>query len=132
MKLWKRYLLAFLLCVYFAAVLCLCLFRPENLPEMNQVFLGIPIDKVAHFLMFLPYPVLAYLTFRPEDGRRRIRLIVLLSVFAMGIALAMGTEKLQGLSEYRSFEIEDFYADVLGMECSAFIMALLIIFRKRP
>ena len=56
--------------------------------------------------------------------------MVLFAVFATGIGLAMGTEQLQGLSEYRSYEIEDFYADILGMECSTFLTALCIIFRK--
>lgn len=56
--------------------------------------------------------------------------MVLFAVFAIGIGLAMGTEQLQSLSEYRSYEVEDFYADIFGMECSAFLTALYIIFRK--
>lgn len=130
MKLERRHIWFGILCVYFAAVLLLCLLRPESFPEASIYIWGIPLDKIAHFLMFLPYTVIAYIAFKPESERKWIHLLVLLAVFAAGILLAMGTEKLQGLSEYRSYEITDFYADVFGMECSAFLTFLYIIFKK--
>lgn len=130
MKFKRRYIWIIILCLYFAAVMALCLMRPEAIPEINRDLWGIPMDKVAHFLMFFPYPAIAYITFRPYDTRKWLHLMVLFAVFATGIGLAMGTEQLQGLSEYRSYEIEDFYADILGMECSTFLTALCIILRK--
>ena len=130
MKLKKRYIWAFILCCYFAVVLTLCLVKPQQIPTLDRTILGIPADKVAHFLMFLPYPAIAYIAFRPSEGRKWRHLLVLIAVFATGTALAMGTEQLQGLSQYRSYEITDFYADVLGMECSALLTALYIIFKK--
>ena len=81
--------------------------------------------------MFFPYPIIAYRTFRPAFSSRWAHLLVLAAIFAAGTGIAMGTERLQGMSEYRSFEMEDFYADILGMECSAVITALCIIFRKQ-
>lgn len=130
MKIRKRHIWAFILCCYFAAVLMICLAKPQYIPSMSRSFWGIPADKIAHFLMFLPYPAIAYAVFRPVEGSRWRHIAVLAAIFATGLGLAMGTERLQGLSEYRSFEIEDFYADVLGMELSAFITALHIIFIK--
>ncbi len=130
MKLKKRYIWALILCCYFAVVLILCLARPEQIPVLSKLFWGIPVDKIAHFLMFLPYPVIAYIVFRPAYSGKWRHILVLLAVFAVGIGLAMGTEHLQGLSDYRSYEIEDFYADVFGMECSAIATALYIVFRK--
>ena len=130
MKIRKRYIWAFILCCYFAAVLMICLAKPEDIPTIQISFFGIPTDKIAHFLMFLPYPAIAYAVFRPAEGNRWRHIAVLAAIFAAGLGLAMGTERLQGLSEYRSYEIEDFYADVLGMELSAFITALHIIFLK--
>ena len=131
MKLRNRYAWMGILCVYFAAVMFLCLMRPGTIPEMSSELWGIPMDKIAHFLMFFPYPVIAYITFKPDDRKNWPHLLVLLAVFAIGIGLAMGTEKLQGLSEYRSYEVTDFYADVFGMECSAFLVILYIFFRKK-
>ena len=130
MKLGGRYIWIGILCVYFATVLVLCLIRPEYIPDAEIRIWGIPADKILHFLMFLPYPVIAYTAFRPESGRKWLHLLVLLAVFAVGIGLAMATEKLQGLSEYRAYEVTDFYADVLGMECCSIATALYIIFRK--
>ncbi len=130
MKLKRRHIWAAVLCCYFAAVLTLCLARPEHTAFLNKSLWGIQMDKIGHFLMFLPYPVIAYIAFRPETGKRWRHILVLLAVFGAGVGLAMGTEQLQGLSDYRSYEIEDFYADVLGMECSAFVTALYIIFKK--
>ncbi len=130
MKVKGRYIWLGILCVYFAAVLLLCLMKPDSLPKPSIDLWGIPLDKAAHFLMFFPYPIIAYIAFRPESSRKRHHLLVLVAVFVLGLGLAIGTEKLQGLSEYRSYELTDYYADVFGMECSAFLTFLYIIFRK--
>ena len=130
MKLKKRHIWAVVLCCYFAVILMLCLARPQHMAVLERSLWGIPMDKIAHFLMFLPYSTIAYIAFRPETGKKWRHLLVLLAVLAIGTGLAMGTEQLQGLSEYRSYEIEDFYADVIGMECSALVTALYIIFKK--
>ncbi|MBO5815184.1 MAG: VanZ family protein [Bacteroidales bacterium] len=130
MKHRKRYIWAVILCCYFAAVIFLCLARPQHIPAVQTMIWGIPTDKIAHFLMFLPYPVIAYIAFRPSGERKWAHLLVLTAVFAVGIGMAIGTERLQGLADYRSYEIEDFYADVFGMECSSLITALYIIIKK--
>lgn len=130
MKVKGRYIWLGILCVYFAAVLLLCLMKPDSLPQTSIDLWGIPLDKAAHFLMFFPYPIIAYIAFKPMSNRKWLHLLILAAVFAGGLFLAMGTEKLQGLSEYRSYEITDFYADVFGMECSTFSTFLYIIFRK--
>lgn len=131
MKSGKRYIWLILLCVYYAAVLMLCLMKPESIPDIDKDFFGIPADKIVHFLMFLPYPFIAYIAFRPESEARWTHFTVLAAVFATGTGLAMVTEHLQGLSGYRSFEMSDFWADVIGMVCSVLITASYIIFRKR-
>lgn len=130
MKLEGRYIWIGILCAYFAAVMVLCLIRPEYIPDVEIRIWNIPADKILHFLMFLPYPAIAYIAFRPENRRKWLHLLVLLAVFAAGIGLAMTTEKLQGLSEYRAYEVTDFYADILGMECCTIATALYIIFRR--
>ena len=57
-----------LFCIYLVAVAALCFLRPSSLPEMNiKTFLGLPIDKVLHFLMFLPYPVLSGMSFMDRE-----------------------------------------------------------------
>ena len=126
MKIRKRYIALILFCIYMVAVALVCFMRPESIPEMRPDLFDIPIDKVVHFIMFFPYPILAYKAFRPEGKSKWIHLVILVIIFITGIGLAMGTEKIQGMSEYRSFEMEDFYADVLGMEISALLTAIYI------
>lgn len=130
MKLKNRYIWAVILCCYFAVVLILCLARPQSIPSLERVIFGLPADKIAHFIMFLPYPFIAYTAFKPSEGKKWRHILVLAAVFATGVGIAMGTERLQGLSDYRSYEIEDFYADILGMECSALATFLYIICKK--
>lgn len=127
----KRLIGIFVLCCYFAAVLILCMAKPQQIPLLEEVLWGIKADKIVHFLMFMPYPMIAYNAFRPDGGEKWRDLTVLAAVFAAGIGAAMATELLQGISEYRSYETEDFYADVLGMMSCVFVMTLFIILKKR-
>lgn len=131
MRIRERYIWIGILCLYFILVLALCLLRPETIPQFRPELWGIPTDKIAHFLMFLPYPTIAYMTFRPQGGRKSTHILVLLTVFAAGVMLAFGTEHIQGISAYRSYEIEDFYADVLGMECSVLLTSIYILLKKK-
>ena len=52
------YITAF--CIYIGAILYLCLTKPDNLPQTEFLIFGLPADKVAHFTMFLPFPILMY------------------------------------------------------------------------
>lgn len=131
MKLKKRHISLMLFCGYIAAVAYICFARPESIPEFKPDLFGIPIDKIVHFTMFLPFPPLAYTAFCPARNEKWLHLIILAVIFFIGTGLALGTEKIQGLSEFRSYEIEDFYADVMGMEVSTVITAILIIFKRR-
>ncbi len=121
---------AVLLTVYMAAVAYLCFMKPEDMPEIRPDLWGIPIDKVAHFAMFFPFPALAYATFRPVGHRKLRHFLILAVVTAAGSGLAMGTEHLQGLLEYRSYEVKDFYADALGIGCSAALTTVYILIKK--
>ncbi len=130
MKRHTKIIWAALLIVYMAAVAYLCFMKPDDMPEIRPDLWGIPIDKVVHFAMFFPFPALAYATFMPAGHRKFRHLLVLAVVSFAGVGLAMGTEHLQGLSEYRSYEIKDFYADALGMGCSAILTAVYILTKK--
>ena len=109
-------------CVYLAAVGILCFIRPSDLPEVDtRTILGIPIDKVLHFIMFLPYPVLSGMVFIVRDGRTASGFIVMTILAITGIGIAYGTEVLQAHTGYRQYEIGDFYADMSGIAAGTFI-----------
>lgn len=118
-------------CFYIAAILYLCLAKPDDLPQPEIYFFGLPIDKVVHFCMFLPFPMLMHLVFCDTAKGVMRELLILLASIATGIGLALGTEYLQSLTQYRSADILDFYADMKGMSVGCIAVLLHIIFRKR-
>lgn len=126
----KIYTAAF--CIYLAAVCILCFIRPSSLPEMDvKTFLGIPIDKILHFLMFLPYPILAGMVFINRDCTTACGIAVLAIIAVTGIGISYGTEVIQAHTGYRSYEIADFYADLTGIATGS-IAAFAYLIYSRP
>lgn len=101
--------------IYLAAVIYLCLMKPDNLPQTELYLFGLPLDKVAHFLMFLPFPALAYMMLWEKGRKTWAELLILLSCLAVGVGLAFLTEHLQSMTQYRSSDIKDIYADMTGL-----------------
>ncbi len=130
MEIRRKHIWTVMLCLYIAAVAYLCFARPDELPEIRPDIFGIPIDKLAHFLMFFPFPIVAYGSFKPKAQNKFIHLAVLFILYAAGMGLTIGTEHVQGQLGYRSEDVKDFYADLVGMSCSALLTAVYIIIKK--
>ena len=124
----RYYIMTF--CLYLGTVLALCLIKPEGLPQVSPSFLGIPIDKVAHFLMFLPFVLLAYASLIKHDIQAGRKAAVLAILTLAGICLAIGTEYLQSLTEYRSCDINDLYADIIGIFAGTALTPWLDTYQK--
>jgi len=125
-----RLISAILFCTYIAVVIFVCFSRPETLPTFPELWFGIPVDKAGHFLMFVPYPILAYIVFHTAD-MSKWRLIALFAVIiATGSGLAAGTERLQAHLAYRSAEWQDLHADMAGMLTGALALAAYTIRKK--
>ena len=122
------FITAFLL--YMAAVLYLCLAKPEDLPQTELYLFGIPLDKAAHFLMFLPFPILAYSTLWKRDRKAWTDIAIFIIVLGIGIGLAFLTEHLQALTQYRSSDIKDIYADMAGLAAGSIIVLTNITFKS--
>ena len=120
-----------LFCIYLAAVAALCFLRPSSLPEMNiKTFLGLPIDKVLHFIMFFPYPVLSGLSFMYRRFSLGRNFLILLVLTIAGAGLAYGTEVIQRETGYRSYDMGDYIADMAGMAAGAILTLIFIIIQK--
>lgn len=130
MKMRKRYIWIAVLLVYFISVAYLCFMKTDGLPMMRPYLFGIPTDKLVHFAMFFPYPVFGYAAFQPYGKKRSAHLIVLLAVFAVGAGLAIATEHLQGRLEYRSYDMKDYLADMLGMASATIMIAVYALTRR--
>lgn len=110
---------------YICAVGFLCFGHFEDMPDVATTIFGIPTDKVVHFSMFFPFPLLAYATFGRKTKGRWKSILFILAIFLVGCILGIATELGQGLTDYRSCDINDFRADALGMALSS-VFALII------
>ncbi len=111
--------------VYLLAVLYLCFGKFENTPDIPWSFLGIPSDKLVHFCMFFPYPILAFLAFDRFTDTPKSTFLFSGITWVLGLLLAVATEWGQAhLTDYRSGDPWDLLADVLAITLST----ILVIF----
>lgn len=104
----KGYISILALCIYIATICILCFIRPSELPDTPLELWGIGIDKFVHFFMFAPFPILTYFALSTKAK-------LIIAIFLAGCVFALGTEYIQGLTDYRSFEQADLIADILGL-----------------
>lgn len=130
MALLRRIIYPIVFCIYIAAVGYLCFARTDDLPQWPQLWMGLPVDKVGHFLMFTPFLPLGYLTFWKETHTisRKITLAGILMV--TGLVIAACIELVQSSLEYRSAEIGDLLADGVGLLCGGVLTFTYILTRK--
>ena len=124
---WSRILFA----VYLAAVAFLCFGRFSNSQDVPTDLWGIPTDKVVHFLMFFPFPLLACLAFGGYRGKPGQAVLKTALAFLAGCAFAAGTEWVQTRLPYRSGDPVDFQADALALLLSSVIVLLLVLVKHR-
>lgn len=121
----KTYIALF--CIYLAAVAFACFSKPSNLPDMGAgTFMGIPMDKVLHFIMFLPFPVLASMSLLDLNRGKAANLVTLVVIAITGIGIAYATEAIQSQLGYRSYDMKDLYADSIGICTGALATAIII------
>ena len=70
----------FLVYVALVAWLCFGMFKPSQ--DIPRSLFGIPIDKVVHFLMFLPFPILGTIAFDFRSWWRALALTTLLALLS--------------------------------------------------
>lgn len=124
---WKL-LFRVLLGLYLAALLFLCFGRFSSLPSVPWTIWGIPSDKVMHFLLFIPFPILTFQAFYRGESPW----LLFLGVIVSGCLLATGTELGQRyLTTYRFGDWKDLLADAVGIAAGSLPLILWIIFQKR-
>ena len=120
----RRLIARILFFLYIAAVLVLCFGQFKDAPSVPWTLLGIPSDKLVHFCMFFPFPILAFLAFDKYTETPRSTFLFSGITFLVGVALAFGTEWGQAhLTTYRSGDPLDWVADVSAL----FISTLIVI-----
>lgn len=122
----KKLLLSRLLFfAYLAAVLFLCFGRFENTPDVPRSILGIPADKLVHFCLFFPFPILAFLAFDKYKETPRTTFLFSGITWVLGMLLALGTEWGQAhLTTWRSGDPLDLAADALALTLGTVLVIL--------
>ena len=120
-----------LFAVYLAAVAFLCFGQFSNSQDVPTDLWGIPTDKVVHFLMFFPFPLLTCLAFGGYRGKPGQAVLKTVLAFLAGCAFAAGTEWVQTRLPYRSGDPVDFQADALALLLSSVIVLLLVLAKHR-
>lgn len=120
-----------LLGLYLVVLAYLCFWHFSSMPPVPMEILGIPTDKIVHFCMFLPFPLLVYWSFDWPGSRWWHSLLLAACILVVGSILAYGTEFCQGLTEYREYDPLDFLADVIGLGVSSTITFLIDLSKHR-
>ena len=124
---WARILFG----LYLVAVAVLCFAHFPESEDAPKALWGIPMDKVVHFLMFFPLPVLAYLAFDRYRGKRSASVLWTAATLLCGCAYAAVTELVQSRLPYRSGDPADFRADAFSLLLSSALVLILILVQKR-
>ena len=124
---WARILFG----LYLVAVAVLCFARFPESEDVPKSLLGIPMDKIVHFLMFFPFPVLAYLAFDRYPGQRGASVLRTAAALLCGCAFAAVTELVQSRLPYRSGDPADFRADAFSLLLSSVLVLILILVQNR-
>ena len=129
MKIPRHILVRVLMVLYICAVAYLCFGSFDSIPDMNKGLLKFLTDKVVHFCMFLPFPVLAALCRKnlpPSASKAAISIVL---IFLLGCAFAASTELIQGRLTYRSCDIRDFGADALALLLGSVAVGISVAIR---
>lgn len=127
----KTILSRILLVLYIIAVCLLCFASSSSLPTVQTRIFGIPSDKLIHFLMFAPYPILSYLSFDHPSHKpwKSVGFVVL--CFITGSAIAIMTEVVQYYIPSRTMDMADFYADALALGIFSALVLAIDLTRKK-
>lgn len=128
----KRSIIFSITMVLYLAVVGYLLFANfEKLSSIPRIFLGIPTDKIVHFCMFFPFPILAYLAYDELTDTPLKAFGALISICAIGAIFAGLTEIVQGMLPYRAQDIHDYAADCLAIGLAGLITFVIDVSKMR-
>lgn len=127
----KTILSRVLFILYICAVCLVCFANASSIPNIQKTIFGLPSDKVIHFIMFAPFPILAYLSFdHPSKKPGKSVLFVFLTMLA-GAFIAITTEVVQYYLPTRAMDINDFYADILAIGAVSIFVLITDLTRRK-
>ena len=118
-------IILFLAYIALVAWLCFGTFKPDS--DVPRSILGIPIDKVVHFLMFLPFPILGTIALDFRSWWRALSVTTLLANI-----IAFSFEQLQSrITTVRITDPSDLNANFLGITLGLLITIVIGLLAKK-
>ena len=118
--------------VYLICVMVLCFGNFKGAPEVTLDLWGIPMDKVVHFAIFLPFPVLAFLAFDQFTETVPQTLLFVGITLVIGALMGWGTEWGQEhFTDTRQGDWMDFLADCVGLVVGSIGVAIWDIRKQK-
>ena len=121
-----------LMLIYIFAVMYLCFAHFNNLPDAPRTIFGIQTDKIAHFIMFFPFPILGFYAYDRLTKTPLQAFAAVITIFSTGGVFAGITEIVQGAMPYRTQDIHDFHADLLALGIAAVIVFVIDVAKMKP
>ena len=113
--------------VYLALVAWLCFGNFKPTPSIPRSLWGIATDKIVHFLMFLPFPILGTLAFDYRSWWRALAVSML-----MANIVAFLFERLQSvLTSHRITDARDLNANLMGITLGLLITIVIGLLAKK-
>lgn len=113
---------------YLVGVVWLCFGNIKPGVHIPRIVIGFPIDKVVHFLMFLPFPILGTIAFDFHSWWRSLSVMTVLANLA-----AFSFEHLQSrITTIRVTDPADLNANFLGITLGLLATVMIgLISRKK-
>lgn len=113
--------------IYIGLVLFFCFYN-FSMPDLDlaKYFLGIRLDRYAHFIMFFPYPFIAWLTCNYSRHISKWKKHSLIITFVSGLLFAAATELIQNYClDSRQGDPLDLAADSIGILLGTIFVSLI-------
>lgn len=114
-----------LMLLYIFAVMYLCFSHLDKMPDVPKVLFGIQTDKIAHFCMFFPFPILGFFAYDRLTDTPLKAFAAIITILAIGGIFAGLTEMVQGAMPYRTEDIHDYYADLIGLGLASILVFVI-------
>lgn len=126
-----NYILKALFVLYLAGLCFCCFWNFRGSVDLGREWLGLPADKIVHFLLFFPMPVITYMAFPrlSDTPRRYLRFSVI--VFMASAVFGAFTEIVQSRTGYRSCDWMDLLADCCGILTAIACLQIFEAFFKK-
>ncbi len=129
MKRYSYIIVTALMLLYIALVFFLCLYDFDSktiMVDLNQYLFSVRLDRYIHFLMFFPYPFIAWLFLNYNKHNIVYRQYTFSFIIISGLLLASLAEASQEMfTIYRDTDPFDFASNLSGILVATMVLYIL-------